>query len=144
MAFAVETKVPVEKSQAEIRSLVNKAGAESFAFFEERGRIHVAFELQSRRIRFTVAMPARKDNERGADERRRMQATRSRWRALLLVIKAKLESVEAKIETLEEAFLAHVQMPNGRTVMEEIREPIAIAYKSNLSIPLLPGPNGAA
>lgn len=141
MAYAAETKVPVERTQAEIRALINKNGADSFALFEERDRVHVAFQLRDRRIRFSISMPARENDERAVEEQRRMKATRSRWRALLLVIKAKLESVESGIETFDEAFLAHIQMPSGRTVMEEVREPIAIAYQGNLNVPLLPGPN---
>ena len=58
------------------------------------------------------------------------QAKRQRGRALLLVIKAKLESVESGIETLEQAFLAHVVMADGKTVHERIAEPIALEYQS--------------
>lgn len=140
MAFAAETKVPVGQTQGEIRTLVNKNGADSFALMEERNRVHVAFQIKGRRIRFTIPLPERSDSESSADEQRRMKVTRSKWRALLLVIKAKLESVEAKIETFDEAFLAHIQMPSGRTVMEEVNEPLAIAYRNNSNVPLLPGP----
>lgn len=142
MAYAVETKVPVEKTQGEIRGLVNKNGAISFALFEERDKVHLAFEMKLRRIRFTIPMPERKMNERPVDEAKRMKVTRSRWRALLLVIKAKLESVEAGIETFEESFLAHIQLPSGRTVMEEVKDPIHHAYLTNSNVPLLPGPKG--
>ncbi|WP_210386043.1 hypothetical protein [Phyllobacterium sp. SYP-B3895] len=70
------------------------------------------------------------------------QACRSRWRALLLSIKAKLESVEAGIETFEDAFLAHIQMPDGLSVSEHVRPRIATAYETNSMQPLLPGPRG--
>jgi hypothetical protein len=53
-----------------------------------------------------------------------------RWRALLLVIKAKLESVESNIETFEHAFLAQIVMPNDQTVSEILNPIIAFAYKS--------------
>jgi hypothetical protein len=132
MAFAVETKVPVAQTQGEIKALVSKAGARSFASMEEPSRAMIAFELGGRRIRFTLPLPDEKAP-------RRDQVMRTRWRALLLVIKAKLESVESKIETFDEAFLAHIQMPSGRTVMEEIHEPLAIAYKGG-NVPLLPNP----
>lgn len=139
MAFAVDTKVPVERTQADIRSLLAKANADSFAFMEDRQRAIIAFELAARRIRFTLPVPAIPDRETTKEKNAREKETRSRWRCLLLVIRAKLESVESKIETFEEAFLAHIQMPSGRTVMEEIREPLALNYKGG-NVPLLMGP----
>ena len=35
-------------------------------------------------------------------------------------MKAKLESIEAKIETFDEAFLAHIVTPEGQTIMEAV------------------------
>jgi hypothetical protein len=69
------------------------------------------------------------------------QACRSRWRALFLCIKAKLESIESGIETFEDAFLAHIQMPDGKTVAEHVKPNIAIAYQTNPMQPLLPAPS---
>ena len=43
------------------------------------------------------------------------QACRQRWRALLLIIRAKLEAAEAGISTLETEFLANIVLPDGRT-----------------------------
>ena len=72
------------------------------------------------------------------------QAVRQRWRALALVIKAKLESVESGIETTEQAFLANVVvMADGFTVYERIKQPIALEYqtgKPSASAGLLPPP----
>ena len=67
------------------------------------------------------------------------QATRQCWRALALVVKAKLEAVEANIATFEEEFMAHIVMPDGKTVAEHARPMIASAYKSGKIQPLLPG-----
>ena len=57
------------------------------------------------------------------------QAERQRWRALLLVIKAKLESVENTIETFEQAFLENIVLPNDKTVADTVAPAIAVAYK---------------
>jgi hypothetical protein len=46
------------------------------------------------------------------------QATRQRWRALALAIKAKLEAVQCGITTLEEEFLAHIVINGGETIGE--------------------------
>lgn len=48
------------------------------------------------------------------------QACRSRYRALNLCIKAKLEAVEQGITTFEAEFLAHFVMPNNQTLGEAI------------------------
>lgn len=52
-----------------------------------------------------------------------------RWRALALVIKAKLEAVAAGITTIEDEFLAHTVLPDGQTVGEFMQPQIAIAYE---------------
>lgn len=57
------------------------------------------------------------------------QACRQKWRALALLVKAKLEAVDAKISSVEEAFFADIVMPDGRTVYESAREQVAIAYE---------------
>ncbi len=141
MAYAVDTKVSVVKTQNEIRALVAKHQATHFAVMEEPGRAHVAFRLAERNIRFSVGMPKATREERAADVSRREKVERSRWRALMLVIRAKLESVESGIETLEEAFLAQVQMPSGHTVYEELKEPLALRYRANSNMPLLGPPS---
>ena len=49
---------------------------------------------------------------------RLLQAERQRWRALAMVIQAKLEAVSAGITTLEDEFLAWTVLADGRTVAE--------------------------
>ena len=46
----------------------------------------------------------------------REEACRQRCRALLLIIRAKLEAVESGITTLEIEFLANILLPDGGTV----------------------------
>lgn len=145
MAYAEETKVPLEQSIAEIIGMLRKAGAQRLAQYEEPERFTVTFELADRLIRFRVpfvleyAGPASHGNGRPVDKRRWIdQRNRQKGRALMLVIKAKLESIESEVETLEEAFLANVVMSDGATLYERVREPIALEYRSGKSIPLLP------
>jgi hypothetical protein len=56
------------------------------------------------------------------------QQIRSRWRALLLVIKAKLEAVDIGILTAEDAFMAETILPDRQTVAEYMRPHIESAY----------------
>ena len=43
-------------------------------------------------------------------------------------------------KTVEEAFLAHVVLPDGRTVYESTKKTVALAYETGQTQPLLPAP----
>jgi hypothetical protein len=131
MTYAANTKVSVDKSKAEIERTVTKYGATAFGSFTERDRAVIVFANQDRRVRFDLPLPT-------GDEPKDDKTRRVRWRALLLCIKAKLESVEAKIETFEEAFLSHVVLPDGTTVGTHVGPHIDEAYKTGQIPPLLP------
>jgi len=96
-------------------------------------RAVIVFVASERRIRFDLPLPT-------GDSDKDEKAKRQKWRALLLCIKAKLEGVESKIETFEEAFLAHVVLPDGLTMLQHAKPAIEQAYKSGDMPPLLPGP----
>lgn len=153
MAYAEATAVAFEKSISEIVGMVRKAGAGSIAQMEEPDSFVIGFKLADRLVKFTVRFPALETMPEFNGRRERLttpqrqdrleQKKRSLARALMLVIKAKLESVESGIETFEQAFLANVVMANGDTVYERIREPMQIEYdttKPNLTLGLLPPP----
>ena len=65
------------------------------------------------------------------------QAIRQRWRALALVIKAKLESVETGVATFEEEFMANIVLPSAQTMAEYALPQIAQAYETGTMPPLL-------
>lgn len=131
--FAVRTKIPADQTRNEIERTLLRYGAKNFAYFSEASRAIIVFEASDRRLRFDLPLP-------GADKDKDVQARRQRWRALLLAVKSKLESVESGIESFEEAFLAHVVMPDGITVGQHALPRIAGAYKGEPLQPLLPGP----
>lgn len=130
MAYAERTKISIGQSKSEIDALLKRYKATATAVFEEETRAAIAFQMKDRRIMFHLPLNP-KDSE---------QVRRSRWRGFLLCIKAKLESVDAGIESFEDAFLAHVMMPDGLTVSQHTRPKIEAAYKSGDMQPLLPGP----
>lgn len=129
--FAASTKVGVDQTRVEIERTLSRYGATAFAYMSQTGKAIIAFEAQKRHIKITVPLPP-------GDSDKEKQQARQRWRALLLVIKAKLESVEIGIETLEEAFYANIVMPNGQTIYEATREHVAIAYQTGKVQSLLP------
>lgn len=155
MAYAETTSVSVSKTKGEIDRLLRKHKASGFGVFEEQKRAILVFEMAERRIVFHLPLPDRNEDRFVFDGRRNRrspdkqldaweQGCRSRWRALFLCIKAKLESIESGIETFEDAFLAHIQMPDGHSVSEHVRPRIAAAYAGEPMQPLLPAPKGGA
>lgn len=106
MRYARRTVVPVSRSRAEVENLVLRYGADQFgsALDTEHARAMIQFRIASWLVRFVLPLD-------GCNE----QQQRQRWRALVLVIKAKLEAVESGITTIEEEFLPHVVTPDGST-----------------------------
>lgn len=147
--YASDTSVTSERSRAEIETILRRYGATSFMYGTTDERALVAFEAQGRRIKFELPLPDRKDREfwrspgRGLPRTAEQayaawdQACRSRWRALALCIKAKLEAVASGITEFEAEFLAHIVLPDGRTVGDHARPSIAAAYAGKPLLPLL-------
>lgn len=127
--YAEKTDVPVSKSRMQIEQLLERVKAKQFgtAVDYELRQARVQFRLHDRIVRFVIALP---DEKKLGSGRRFEQAERQRWRALLLVIKAKLESVENQIASFEEEFLAHIVMPNDQTVAQIVLPQIAESYKT--------------
>src|SRR5262249_34393493 len=150
MQYAKDTSVSSEQSQAEIRKIITRYGATKFAYVEEEERAAIMFEVSNRRIRFVLPLPSRNDPQFLQTPGRKLKRTpdaafkeweqscRQRWRALALVIKAKLEAVESGIATFEEEFLAYVIMPDGMTVGEHVLPKVESAYLTGSMPPLLP------
>lgn len=135
--YANKTTVPVERSKAEIERLVAKYGCETFSSGTDRVglRAQVQFQIDNRIVRFVIQLPdpAAEEYQDLADARRAkelLQDERQRWRALFLSIKARLVSWDEDIETFDEAFMAHIVMPNDRTVGALILPSIEAAYET--------------
>lgn len=151
-SFAANTDVSVEKSRAEIEGLIVRYGATSTAFMNSPGRAMIAFEAVGRKVLFELPLPDISDKRferdgrnsiRGPAKRHEVweQACRQKWRALALVIKAKLEAVSSGITTFEDEFLAHIIMPDGLTVGQHVKPTIAASYAAGHVVPLLPPPS---
>ena len=148
--YAAATDVSSERSRAEIERTLHRYGARQFLYGYDQSRAIVGFQINNRQVRFVLPLPDRDDREfthtpsRGTErspaqqEAAYEQAVRQKWRALNLVIKAKLEAVEAGIVTFDAEFLAHLVLPNGRTVADEVVSKVEIAYETNQMPALLP------
>ena len=150
--YATATAVSTDRSLEEIRRTLRRWDADQFAYAEAGDKAMVAFTLRGRQVRLVIPLPDRESKEfklTNHDPPRRRtvnqqmdayeQAVRQRWRALALVIKAKLEAVEAGISTFENEFLANILLPGGQTVGDSVHDDIAYAYETNTVPALLPG-----
>jgi hypothetical protein len=132
--YAQGTVVSVEKSKAEVDSLLAKHGAGQRGIMtdEQMGVALVMFVLAGRKYKLEVPLPQvamvekRCAQARGwwtwGVERRAgyvrsqyEQSCRERWRGVVLLIKAKLEIVRLGASTFEREFLADLVLPNGET-----------------------------
>lgn len=133
--YAEDTKVPVHQSINEIDNLIRRAGYSGFQHADAGNAIAVMFSGDDRRVRFTL-----KFNERpsgGAALTTWECRRRALTRALVLVVKAKFVSVQAGVETFEEAFLAETVMPDGKTVIEHAGPLLLAAYRDGGPAPAL-------
>jgi hypothetical protein len=147
--YAEGTAVSTEKSRAEIETTLTRYGATAFAYGWEGARASIQFEAKGRRIRFDLPLPDPKAKKYERDGRNSVRSPEKRaaaweqdcrqaWRALALVIKAKLEAVAAGITEFESEFLANIVLPDGSTVGQQVRPKIALAYEQNDMPKLLP------
>src|SRR4029453_13258846 len=113
--YASETEVPVDRSKRQIESLLREHGAEAYHTGWDAVRDVIEFGWHGKQIRFALPRPKKADflvTKGGMMRPQRQigpameQADRQRWRALYLVVRAKLEAVEAGIAVFEEEFLA--------------------------------------
>jgi hypothetical protein len=159
MRYAKGTTVSVEKSKAEIERLLLSYGASAFVTAWKDGKAIIEFaleineQLKGLRVRFEMKIPKKNEdkyrlngygNERvpAAIERLWTADVRSSWRALGLLIKAKMAAVEADITSFESEFLAHIVVPapgGGTTTTGDMLIPqLPQVYKDGLLPPLLP------
>jgi len=140
--YAANTSVSSYASREEIERTLVRYGATGFLYGWEADRAVISFTIQNRQVRFFLPLPDRSERKfthtpakgqrrtDAAAEAAWEQAVRQRWRALVLIVKAKLEAVEAGIVTLEEEFFAHLVLPGGRTVFEQAGPAVANAIET--------------
>ena len=150
MAYAEKTVVPVSRTKAEIEELVQRYGAEQFVSGYKSDLAVIGFTMAGRQIRFVLPLPDRMAKEYwytpGRGQKRTEdaahaiweQACRARWRALYIIIKAKLEAVESGISTVEREFLYDIVLPDGRTAGDWMAPQIAKVYDTGQMPDMLP------
>lgn len=148
--YASDTCVAVESSLMEIRRTAQRYGAGGFQFTELGALAGVTFECSGRTVRIMMTLPSpdakefrftETGKERTSENTIRAaweQECRRSWRALALVIKAKLEAVASGITTFDNEFLAHIVLPDGNTVAYHTIPSMHKALEAGTAPPMLP------
>lgn len=141
MTYAIDTSVPIERSKQQIEMLLRRYGADEFqsGWSIERRLAWVHFRMKAIYVKLTVTLPSKSDyhvtpggkirTEKQLDSAWE-QGCRARWRALFLLVQAKLVAVEAWATSLEKEFLADVVMADGTTASEWIVPQLTEMYRS--------------
>jgi len=154
--YAKDTTVDSGASRAEIERTLARYGCDSFGYMSKPGLASIVFTIRGRTVKFTLPLPDPNAEEFRFTPGRRLhrspekrteayeQAVRQRWRALALCIKARLEAIEAGVETLDQAFLAHMLLAGGRTMAEVVEARLDEVIETGEVTLSLPGAAGAA
>lgn len=115
---------PVSKSQEDIRRILAKYGADGVQFAEDWKKmiLYVRFVYTINGIPYTVLFKvpipqAERETATGRIKaesqirKNQEQHERGIWRAVFWAIKSRMEAVEFGIETFQEAFLSHFEIP---------------------------------
>ncbi|MCA1571988.1 MAG: hypothetical protein LC798_17085 [Chloroflexi bacterium] len=137
------TEVAVDRSQGEIRRMLVDHAAQSFSFGEGQadGTVWAIVEFVHAGQRVRIQVPHKPVNE--AAFRAKVQRAQTRtpaqiradlqeqearriWRVMFHGMKARLVAVQEGVETLEQAFMAHLVDPvTNRTLWDQAKELIA-------------------
>ena len=149
--YAATTEVSSDNTQAEIKRTLLRYGATKFLYGEDESTALIGFVMHERHVKFLLPLPDRDGHEFthtpvrktrrtvDATEQAYEQAVRQRWRALNLVIKAKLEAVESGIVGFVEEFGPFMVLPDGSRMIDHMEDAIDVSYETGEVPPLLPG-----
>ncbi len=131
--YAENTKVSVESSRGELSGILTKHGVQRQGFTSEPHADSMFFELGGQSYRITMTKPTTAELEK-RDGRQYVyphnvdwagkvdQEWRRRWRAAVLLLKAKLEFIDSGDTTLDRELMAYRVLADGRTLEEALIE----------------------
>lgn len=146
--YAEGTSVPADKSRSEIERTLKRYGADAFSYGFDGAQAAIMFRAKGRMVRFVLPIPPAADFATTSTGYRRTNAERDSalereirrlWRALAMMVKAKLEAVQSGLVEFEEEFMANVVLPDGTTFGQWAGPQIAEVYATGDMPALLPG-----
>jgi hypothetical protein len=131
--YAEGTKVSVDSSRGEITGILTKHGVQRMGWSSDPVQDQLVFELEGGTYRLNMVKPTlteiRRDYPNAYDEQAKIDGEwRRRWRANVLLLKAKLEFIDSGDTTIERELLPYRVLKGGKTVEEML---------SNGGLPLL-------
>ncbi len=147
MRYAKDTEVSADRTRNEIEKTLIRYGATSFLYGSDPQGAVIMFEFQKRQVRFLLKLPNRdsfyqsptgRSRTRSSAEAAYDKAVRQKWRALLLIIKGRLEGIESDIESFERAFMSYIMLPNGQTVADWLQPQIKEALETGRMPRMIP------
>lgn len=126
--YAEGTTVSVESSRGEITGILAKHGVVRMGWFTEPEADVLQFELGGNAYRLTIVRPTVEDVRaayiadggnwsRVYDPAAKVNAEwRRRWRANVLLLKAKLEFADGMTSTVERELMPYMVLADGRTL----------------------------
>ena len=130
--YAEKTSVSAHRSIEEIDRILKRYGATQFITGrdDEGHKAIISFRISNIAYKLEIPIPDKSEfafSGTGYRKRKRTplqieqaweQAYRQRWRAMALVIKAKLEATTAGISSIEQEFMPNIMLPGNITVKD--------------------------
>ena len=132
--YAEGTDVPVDRSRGEITGILATHGVQRMGWTTSPEGDELGFELAGGTFRFTIRKPTLEDVRAAAEAdgkdlryilnwSAKVDAEwRRRWRANVLLLKAKLEFIDAGDTTIDRELLAYRVLNDGRTLEQALAE----------------------
>jgi hypothetical protein len=152
--YAEGTSTPIDRSLAEIRTLLKRVGATGWTHGERtvngRPADLIQFTIEGIPFRYTVEQPdpdgkefmftpTGKIRSREARLELHQAEVRRRWRELALLVKAKVVAIESGLRSVSQEFIADALAAPDATVAEYITPQLAAGYASGeRQLPALP------
>jgi len=144
--YGQRTNVTIERSRAELEELLRRYGATELLSGWTPRQAFVGFTMAHRSVKLSAPMPDRAEFASTGKRRRtekqidaaHEQAQRQRWRALVLVVRAKLEAVDIGLSSIEDEFMADLVLPGGATFGHVMRERLDRVLAEGTTPKLLP------
>ncbi|MEM6750860.1 MAG: hypothetical protein AAF612_10360 [Planctomycetota bacterium] len=152
MSYARGTTTTDDRTRSEIETMLLRYGADEFGYVTRRDAAVIGFLYRGLRFEMQVPLPdpddpafTRSPKQRSARSKTAAQDAylaerRRRWRALCLVIKAKLVAIDDHVATFEAEFLPYLVTATGQTVAQRMTPLLehAVATGQPLALPAPP------
>lgn len=119
--YAEGTTVTVAQSRGDITGILTKHGVDTMAWGANPKGDYLAFELGGHSFRLDIVKPTVDDiyrmwpNHRDTDSKMAAE-WRRRWRATVLLLKAKLEFADGETSTIEQELMPYILLRDGSTL----------------------------